>query len=114
MAGPGAPGVSQVSRGRLAHHRGARGGSCPSTELRRSAHRDGEPPPGHDAAHADRTGLLEFLAPAADAGSSIYLVHGDEDTALAFADTLREHGHASVTVPEAYARYPLHVRSDRT
>lgn len=62
------------------------------------------------SAHADRTGLLEFLAPAAGRGSSIFLVHGDEDTALAFADTLREAGHGSVTVPEVYARYPLAPR----
>ncbi len=59
------------------------------------------------SAHADRTGLLEFLAPAAERGTPIHLVHGDEDTALAFADTLREAGHQDVIVPEAYARYPL-------
>lgn len=59
------------------------------------------------SAHADRTGLLEFLAPAAERGTPIHLVHGDEDTALAFANTLREAGHRDVIVPEAYARYPL-------
>jgi metallo-beta-lactamase family protein len=59
------------------------------------------------SAHADRTGLHEFLAPAAAAGSSVYLVHGDEDTALAFAEALRERGFPDVLVPETYARYPL-------
>ncbi len=61
------------------------------------------------SAHADRTGLHEFLAPAKERGSEIYLVHGDEDTALAFADELRERGHAKVTVPETYAAYSLPV-----
>ncbi|MDJ0522882.1 MAG: MBL fold metallo-hydrolase [Planctomycetota bacterium] len=63
------------------------------------------------SAHADRTGLLEFLQPAADRGTRIFLVHGDEDTALAFADALREQGHGDVVVPETYAPYVLERRS---
>ena len=59
------------------------------------------------SAHAGKSDLLEFLSPAKEMGASIYLVHGDEDTALAFADTLREDGHHSVTVPETYAKYEL-------
>ena len=62
------------------------------------------------SAHADRTGLLEFLAPAAERGTPIHLVHGDEETALAFAETLRAAGHREVHVPEAYARYTLRPR----
>ena len=62
------------------------------------------------SAHADRPGLLEFLAPARERGSRIFLVHGDEETALAFAQTLRDEGHAEVTVPETYAPYPLRAR----
>ncbi len=62
------------------------------------------------SAHADRTGLLEFLEPARERGSRIFLVHGDEDTALSLADDLRERGHAEVTVPETYAPYSLPLR----
>ena len=63
------------------------------------------------SAHADRTGLLEFLGPARERGSSIYLVHGDEETALAFAGTLRGLGHRDVVVPETYAPYRLERRA---
>lgn len=65
------------------------------------------------SAHADRTGLLEFLQPARERGSSIFLVHGDEDTALSFAETLRHEGHRDVVVPETYAAYPLARRGSR-
>ena len=63
------------------------------------------------SAHADRTGLLDFLAPARERKTPIFLVHGDEDTALAFKDTLHEHGHGEVIVPEVYARYRLQPRA---
>ncbi len=59
------------------------------------------------SAHAGKSDLQAFLAPAMEMGASIYLVHGDEDTALSFADTLRADGHHSVTVPETYAKYEL-------
>jgi metallo-beta-lactamase family protein len=62
------------------------------------------------SAHADRTGLLEFLTPAAERGSAVYLVHGDEDTALAFAEELRGRGFPKVVVPETYATYELERR----
>lgn len=64
------------------------------------------------SAHAGKSDLVEFLAPAKEMGASIYLVHGDEDNALAFADTLREDGHHSVTVPETYAKYELVPRME--
>lgn len=63
------------------------------------------------SAHAGRTDLLELLAPLKERRSSIYLVHGDEDTALSFAGTLRERGHHDVVVPETYATYDLERRS---
>ena len=62
------------------------------------------------SAHAGRSGLIEFLAPAAERKSSIYLVHGDEETALEFAETLCLEGHASVTVPEPFEDYELTTR----
>jgi metallo-beta-lactamase family protein len=65
------------------------------------------------SAHAGRSELLAFLAPARERRSEIHLVHGDEATALAFADALREAGHERVGVPEAYATYPLAPRLAR-
>lgn len=62
------------------------------------------------SAHAGRSELLSFLAPAKDRGSQVHLVHGEEETALAFADALREEGFASVNVPETYAVYALRTR----
>ena len=59
------------------------------------------------SAHADRSDLIRFLAPAKAMGAAIRLVHGDETTALAFADTLRDEGHEDVLVPEIYGVYPL-------
>jgi len=63
------------------------------------------------SAHADRTGLLTFLEPARERHSRILVVHGDDETALAFADTLRERGHAQVDVPEPYAAYTIQRRT---
>jgi metallo-beta-lactamase family protein len=65
---------------------------------------------GAYSAHADRADLLRFLAPARAFGASLYLVHGDEATCLAFADTLRAEGHAEVVVPETYASYVIERR----
>ncbi len=62
------------------------------------------------SAHAGRSELVEFLAPAARHGAAVHLVHGDEETALAFAETLRAAGHRDVTVPETYATYDLAPR----
>ncbi len=63
------------------------------------------------SAHADQTGLLAFLDPARARRSRILVVHGDEGTALAFADTLRERGHAAVDVPEPGATYRIRRRA---
>jgi hypothetical protein len=47
----------------------------------------------------------------AERGGTLYLVHGDEETALAFAQTMRERGVRRVEVPEAYATYRLERRA---
>jgi metallo-beta-lactamase family protein len=65
------------------------------------------------SAHADRSDLLRFLAPARARNSAIYVVHGDEEACLGFAATLREAGHREVLVPETYARLPLRRRGTR-
>lgn len=61
------------------------------------------------SAHADGPAIREFLRPAVAWGSTIFLVHGDEDVSLAFADILRSDGHRNVIVPDAFARYRLGV-----
>lgn len=62
------------------------------------------------SAHADRSGLLEFLDPARERKSRIVLVHGDEETALSFAGALRARGHVDVSVPETYEPLVLQRR----
>jgi metallo-beta-lactamase family protein len=68
---------------------------------------------GAYSAHADRSDLLKFLAPARGWGATVFLVHGDEDACDGFARTLREEGHERVVVPECYAEYaiPMAVRA---
>jgi metallo-beta-lactamase family protein len=65
------------------------------------------------SAHAGRSELLRFLAPARERGSALFLVHGDEEACLGFAEALREEGRGTVVVPETYARYPLRRRPSR-
>ncbi len=65
------------------------------------------------SAHAGKSDLVEFLAPARDMGAPVYLVHGDEDTALSFKETLHTEGHKEVVVPETYATYALKPRGAR-
>lgn len=53
------------------------------------------------SAHADRDGLLEFLAPAVpDRLKNVFLVHGEERGAMALRDRIMERGYSSVKVPE--------------
>ncbi len=59
------------------------------------------------SAHAGRSDLLNFLAPARRKRSSIYLVHGEESTCMAFSKNLIDEGFRRVVVPETYARYDL-------
>jgi metallo-beta-lactamase family protein len=63
------------------------------------------------SAHAGLSGLVDFLQPAAERGSEIYLVHGDEEAAVEFAETLRLEGHKRVTVSELRTEYTLSPRA---
>jgi len=51
------------------------------------------------SAHADRSELLDWVGNVKDNLKGIFVVHGEEQTALAFADTLRTMGGFTVTVP---------------
>ncbi|MCO5182892.1 MAG: MBL fold metallo-hydrolase [Anaerolineae bacterium] len=57
--------------------------------------------------HADRHELLEWVGHFRRKPQHTYVVHGDEDVSLAFADTLRQHGLADVNVPELGQRFDL-------
>jgi metallo-beta-lactamase family protein len=63
------------------------------------------------SAHADLLGLVNFLEPAVERRSKIFLVHGDEDTAIEFKDTLQLEGHRSVTIPKQFETYELTSRA---
>lgn len=52
------------------------------------------------SAHADRTELLEWVAGAKENLKHVFVVHGEEQAALSFADALRGLGGFTVTVPE--------------
>ncbi len=52
------------------------------------------------SAHADRTELSQWVQGARENLKGIYVVHGEENAALAFADQLRGIGNFPVTVPE--------------
>ena len=52
------------------------------------------------SAHADRSELLDWVAGVKENLKGIFVVHGEERSALAFADALRAAGRVAVTVPE--------------
>lgn len=52
------------------------------------------------SAHADRNELLEWVAAAKSNLKGIFVVHGEEQAALSFAEALRGLGPFTVTVPE--------------
>ncbi len=52
------------------------------------------------SAHADRNELLEWVASATGNLKGVFVVHGEEQAALAFAQALRGLGQFPVTVPE--------------
>lgn len=52
------------------------------------------------SAHADKNELLQWAAGAKDNLKGIFVVHGEEEAALAFADSLRGLGKFPVTVPQ--------------
>ena len=52
------------------------------------------------SAHADKNDLLEFVDSIKENLKKIFVVHGEEKSALAFAETLRAHTNAEVFVPK--------------
>jgi metallo-beta-lactamase family protein len=52
------------------------------------------------SAHADRSELLGWVANVKESLKGVFVVHGEEQSALAFADALRAMGGFNVTVPE--------------
>ncbi len=59
------------------------------------------------SAHADRSELLAWLNAFERRPEHIFLVHGDEEVSLAFADTLRRAAHPQVTVPHLGQSFSL-------
>jgi len=61
------------------------------------------------SAHADRTGLLEWAEAVRDRGrvTHFFLVHGEEESAMALAEDLRSGGTAEVQVPERGLSFEL-------
>ena len=54
------------------------------------------------SAHADRNELLGWVAGVKENLKGIFVVHGEEQSALSFADALRAAGRVTVTVPEPH------------
>ncbi|MDE3088559.1 MAG: MBL fold metallo-hydrolase [Chloroflexota bacterium] len=52
------------------------------------------------SAHADRSELLDWVSRGKDKLKGVFVVHGEEKSALSFADALRSMGGFTVTVPE--------------
>jgi metallo-beta-lactamase family protein len=60
------------------------------------------------SAHADREALLAALAPLARAGDPLtFLVHGEDDARLPFADLLRAHGFTRLVLPADARPHPI-------
>jgi len=59
------------------------------------------------SAHADWKELLGNLRHLRDGAQRVFLVHGEEDAALTFADRLRDAGFRGVEVPERTERFEL-------
>jgi metallo-beta-lactamase family protein len=61
------------------------------------------------SAHADRTGLLDWAEGVRERGrvTRYFLVHGEENSATALAEDLREGGTAGVEVPERGEAFEL-------
>ena len=63
------------------------------------------------SAHADQDGLLDWLGGFERAPSRVFVVHGERETALAFAEAIRDRrGWPSVEVPWRGDRVALHWR----
>ncbi|MCL4394422.1 MAG: MBL fold metallo-hydrolase [Chloroflexi bacterium] len=52
------------------------------------------------SAHADRSDLLDWVESAKENLKGVFVVHGEEQAALSFADALRTRGGFTVTVPQ--------------
>ncbi|MDD3608590.1 MAG: MBL fold metallo-hydrolase [Halothiobacillaceae bacterium] len=52
------------------------------------------------SAHADRTALLDWLGHFSEAPARTFVVHGEEQTALGFAQTLRDEWHWNAEAPQ--------------
>ena len=59
------------------------------------------------SAHADRDALLGWLANFTRSPKRVFVIHGEEETALGFAETVRERFGWRVEVPEIGAGYTL-------
>jgi metallo-beta-lactamase family protein len=59
------------------------------------------------SAHADKDELLTWYEKLGPVPGHTFVVHGEEDTALAFADTLRERYSAQVSVPKKGQEFTL-------
>jgi metallo-beta-lactamase family protein len=59
------------------------------------------------SAHADRSELLDWVKQAKDHLKGIFVVHGEEKSAMAFAEMLRGMGSFKVTVPELHQTIEL-------
>ena len=59
------------------------------------------------SAHADQAELLDHLRPLAKATTRVFVVHGEENAAMKFADKLTDAGFASVEVPLDKETYSL-------
>ncbi|MDR3393692.1 MAG: MBL fold metallo-hydrolase [Parasulfuritortus sp.] len=59
------------------------------------------------SAHADRDALLDWLAGFGKAPKRTFVIHGEEETAMGFADSIRERFAWQVEVPEIGAGYDL-------
>ena len=59
------------------------------------------------SAHADCNELLAFIKQSNSTIKKIFVVHGDEDQSLGFADTLRKHSKAEVIVPHMNEEFTL-------
>ncbi len=59
------------------------------------------------SAHADRSELIDWVNQAKDTLKGVFIVHGEETSALAFAETLRTMGNFQVMVPELHQTIEL-------
>lgn len=57
--------------------------------------------------HADRSELLDWVGKMERPPKRTFIVHGDEDASLAFAESLRQHGCKRVDVPHLHQKYQV-------